>query len=329
MKSLFSKSYPQPPGAKTQPSKPYLTLPEDDRSFAVLLSSVAAVSLALAVGFTYATSNADTAVQVVAEAKQPEPARPKPAATPERNSQSQKLFAFTPNALPRMSDLATVSNGIVPQHEQAPVITTTVAPAMPQPDHASEPEIATTQAAEPAPVFALVDETTGELKRLDSQSIVSLLSPADTTAQAPDQDTVTRLNANSLTSVQPASDALPQDCVVNLRRLAEDSTIYFLSGGAQLSPRGIAKARAVGAALTACPEAVVQVSGHSDASGNEQANIAMSWQRADNTIAILEGMGFDTSRMDPVGFGARLPLEQGDTSDELDRRVEFRVMAKR
>jgi len=41
----------------------------------------------------------------------------------------------------------------------------------------------------------------------------------------------------------------------------------------------------------------------------------------------MRQIGLDTAAFEPIGFGARAPLSQGDASDEdLNRRVEFVVL---
>ncbi len=116
------------------------------------------------------------------------------------------------------------------------------------------------------------------------------------------------------------------DCVADLREFAGQQTILFASGSAELDGSEIPTLRKIGRMAEACDGAVVHVTGHSDSSGSDVINLALSWQRADNTIATLAALGIETSMFEPVGFGARSPSAQGDSSDEeMNRRVEFVV----
>lgn len=116
------------------------------------------------------------------------------------------------------------------------------------------------------------------------------------------------------------------NCVDNMRHTAPAMTVYFDPGSATLNEVGLLNVRAFGQMLSVCPDVIVHATGHSDASGDEQVNLNLSWQRADNVVAALETLGFDTSHVDAVGFGIRLPSAQGDTDSDRDRRVEFHIL---
>ena len=116
-------------------------------------------------------------------------------------------------------------------------------------------------------------------------------------------------------------------CVTSLRKFAEDQIIHFRIGSASVSDKATSMLRQLGERAQSCPEAVIQVTGHSDSSGSDLINLALSWERADNTLAALAELGHDTSAFSTIGFGDRQPLTEGDADDEaLNRRVEFRVL---
>jgi outer membrane protein OmpA-like peptidoglycan-associated protein len=120
----------------------------------------------------------------------------------------------------------------------------------------------------------------------------------------------------------------PAPCVRNLQAVAQEATLYFELGSYVLNVDQIATARAIGRGIADCPEAALQVWGHADGSGGDQFNAALSGNRARNTLAALSAMGFDTSRMEFVAFGATRPLAEGDADGAHDRRVEFRVIPR-
>jgi outer membrane protein OmpA-like peptidoglycan-associated protein len=118
-------------------------------------------------------------------------------------------------------------------------------------------------------------------------------------------------------------------CVERLQRLAEGKMIHFRIGSATVDTDALPGLRRLGELAQDCPDAVIHVAGHSDSSGSDFINLSLSWKRADNTVAALAGLGLDTARFEPLGFGARAPLTEGDaTDDALDRRVEFDVFKK-
>lgn len=121
--------------------------------------------------------------------------------------------------------------------------------------------------------------------------------------------------------------ATAPDCYEQVVDAAREATIFFRVGSATLTPADTPKLRALGSLVADCPEALVHVTGHSDASGNDVVNMTLSWQRADNIVAAVANLGLDASRFEAVGFGARSPLSQGGASDEdLNRRVEFMIV---
>ena len=118
-------------------------------------------------------------------------------------------------------------------------------------------------------------------------------------------------------------------CIERLQRLADGKMIHFRIGSATVDTDALPGLRKLGELAQDCPNAVIHVAGHSDSSGSDFINLSLSWKRADNTVAALAGLGLDTSRFEPLGFGARAPLTEGDaTDDALDRRVEFDVLKR-
>jgi outer membrane protein OmpA-like peptidoglycan-associated protein len=85
--------------------------------------------------------------------------------------------------------------------------------------------------------------------------------------------------------------------------------------------------RPIAKSLSNCPDATLQVWGHADGStGNDRTNLALSRDRAQNTVAAFAAMGFSTDRVEVLALGATRPAAEGDTDSALDRRVEFKVI---
>lgn len=127
------------------------------------------------------------------------------------------------------------------------------------------------------------------------------------------------------TAQEPAATA--PDCVVELRQPAREATFFFGVGSAEFQSADLARLAAFTQKVIDCPEAMVHVTGHSDTSGNDLTNLDLSWKRADSTVNAIIALGLESAQFEPVGFGARSPLSQGDTSDEdRNRRVEFHVL---
>ncbi|MEX0370162.1 MAG: OmpA family protein [Tateyamaria sp.] len=124
-----------------------------------------------------------------------------------------------------------------------------------------------------------------------------------------------------------AAIATEVDCVSDLASDVSGVLVQFAPGSAVIPPDSFDRISVVGRLTNACPEARVQVAGHSDSSGSDLANLQLSWTRAENTIEALSLLGFDTRQFETVGFGSRAPLQQGSSGEDgINRRVEIRVL---
>lgn len=76
-----------------------------------------------------------------------------------------------------------------------------------------------------------------------------------------------------------------------------------------------------------CPNANIEVAGHTDADGEDSFNQALSEKRAQAVIDYLVKAGLPASRFSAVGYGATQPVAGNDTDDgkAQNRRIEFLV----
>jgi outer membrane protein OmpA-like peptidoglycan-associated protein len=68
---------------------------------------------------------------------------------------------------------------------------------------------------------------------------------------------------------------------------------------------------------------VVRIEGHADASGNPQANVALSQRRAEAVKEFLVELGADATMLAPVGVGSAQPKNSRDPFAAENRRVEI------
>ncbi len=80
-------------------------------------------------------------------------------------------------------------------------------------------------------------------------------------------------------------------------------------------------------ALTAAPDLVVQVEGHTDADGSDAYNLALSQRRAQAVVDWLVAQGIAAERLTALGKGESEPVASNATRDgkALNRRVELRL----
>lgn len=114
-------------------------------------------------------------------------------------------------------------------------------------------------------------------------------------------------------------------CVDYLETLVKITTVNFPLGSDEPSEADMIRARNIATAVKTCDEVAVIVEGHSDRRGSAQLNMDLSWLRARSVIDQLEHEGFDISAMQPLGFGAKRPINLSGTvsGEAVNRRVQF------
>ncbi|GLQ18194.1 OmpA family protein [Maritalea porphyrae] len=109
--------------------------------------------------------------------------------------------------------------------------------------------------------------------------------------------------------------------------LLKQSSIEFQSGSTNLNETSLAVLSDIAAQLSLCPEAVVEVEGHTDADGPADANLTLSVLRAERVVDQLIELGVDPTRLFAVGYGETLPIATNDTraGKKQNRRIVFAV----
>lgn len=122
--------------------------------------------------------------------------------------------------------------------------------------------------------------------------------------------------------VAPAASSIP--CVAELQTIAARTTIYFDTNSAALDLRSREAAYFVAAQIAACPQASITILGFTDPIGDPEANLALSWRRANNVRKAIAEAGFDTAQVAAQSHMQDHP-ENCVHFDVVDRRVEFVV----
>ncbi|MDX2308332.1 MAG: OmpA family protein [Hyphomicrobium sp.] len=126
-----------------------------------------------------------------------------------------------------------------------------------------------------------------------------------------------------------AKTAATATCVSEIRIAAQQTLVWFEFGSSTV-PKVLEPAIArLGDMISACDDARVEISGHTDTVGQENMNFSLSWRRAEAVSQMLSSRGVLQSQYELVGYGARQPLAVeglGDGGDDsLRRRVEIRI----
>lgn len=101
----------------------------------------------------------------------------------------------------------------------------------------------------------------------------------------------------------------------------------FEKRSARVGPHDRQRLARLAEQLKATPDVKLEIAGHTDDSGAERYNGALSMQRAKAVTRILVEYGVESSRLDPIGYGPYFPLTNNDTEEARarNRRVEIKI----
>jgi OmpA-OmpF porin, OOP family len=133
-------------------------------------------------------------------------------------------------------------------------------------------------------------------------------------------------NLRAATTDSQAAAVVEPDCRSTLNAVAQAMHVTFGISSNALDPATTDALDRLATKAAQCDGVQIVVAGHSDTTGSPEANMALSWQRADEVVAAIVGLGHDPQLFNAVGYGARNPVLTNGTVDEAaSRRVEFLV----
>ena len=117
-------------------------------------------------------------------------------------------------------------------------------------------------------------------------------------------------------------------CRARFEQAVTGRRIDFAGSGAELSPGAQPLLDALVEIAVDCPQSRIRVTGHTDASGNEGSNVALSLWRAESVVDYMRNRGLPAERLEAVGAGSAQPLVDGSDpqSRRANRRVEFELL---
>ena len=121
--------------------------------------------------------------------------------------------------------------------------------------------------------------------------------------------------------------AEPLHCEEDVDALLRSRTIRFEEGSARIDAASRELVDEVAAALRPCLGSIIAITGHTDASGAEPGNLALSRERAEAVRAALTTRGIPADGLRTSGLGSRSPVEGLDPTDPANRRIDFSVIA--
>ncbi len=127
-----------------------------------------------------------------------------------------------------------------------------------------------------------------------------------------------------------AAPAAPEPAALHCQHAVEGilktRTIRFQEGSAALDPASDALLDEVAAALRPCAGSRIAITGHTDAQGDEAANVALSLERARTVREALIQHGISRTDLRARGLGSAQPVDGLDPADPANRRIEFSVL---
>jgi outer membrane protein OmpA-like peptidoglycan-associated protein len=121
---------------------------------------------------------------------------------------------------------------------------------------------------------------------------------------------------------------------VSVTRIGDNITlnmpgnVTFATDSSDLSPAFFDVLNSVGKVLNEFNQTVVEVAGHTDSTGSDQYNQALSERRAASVASYLKGRGVMGERMIMVGMGESRPVADNSTAGgrQANRRVEITMV---
>ncbi|WP_343716536.1 OmpA family protein [Inquilinus sp.] len=124
---------------------------------------------------------------------------------------------------------------------------------------------------------------------------------------------------------EPAVDAAT--CQGLFSALLARGTILFDTGKAVISKDSAGLLDNLVVVAQRCPEARIEISGHTDASGDAAANLDLSKRRAEAVADYLQTAGIAGNRLTAEGYGSTRPVASNETEEgrAQNRRIDFLV----
>lgn len=125
------------------------------------------------------------------------------------------------------------------------------------------------------------------------------------------------------------SDGEAGPCQVAFERLLQGRVIRFDVNSAEIDAASLTLLAQLAAVARRCDRRRIEISGHTDASGDLDRNMALSLARAEAVRDHLVRLGVSPDRLSAVGFGPKRPAASNDTDRgrAANRRIEFQVVS--
>ena len=131
----------------------------------------------------------------------------------------------------------------------------------------------------------------------------------------------------SMVAENSAVPLTPMHCQEDVEALLQARTIRFEESSSAFDPASQELLDEVAAALRPCLGSIIAITGHTDNSGSEPGNLALSQSRALAVNRALVNRGIPRDGLRAQGVGSSKPVKGLLPADPANRRIEFSVIA--
>ena len=116
----------------------------------------------------------------------------------------------------------------------------------------------------------------------------------------------------------------PSEASIRLKNL------FFATGSANLEDDSKYEVNSLAGLLKEFDDVKIEISGHTDSTGDAQANLLLSEARANTVKQQLISDGIDSDRLQIVGLGSSQPADTNETAEgrQNNRRIEMRIISQ-
>lgn len=106
--------------------------------------------------------------------------------------------------------------------------------------------------------------------------------------------------------------------------------IYFETGKSELLQSSHSELEKLSELFLKYPQLEVEISGHTDSTGNQNENLILSEGRAKAVVDFLISKGISKEKLNFKGYGSNQPIANNETEEgrQQNRRVEFKILKK-
>jgi OOP family OmpA-OmpF porin len=124
-----------------------------------------------------------------------------------------------------------------------------------------------------------------------------------------------------------AATSLDRQCISLFRTAMRGRKIEFPRASAALGTSAAPLLDELMLIAADCPAAIITITGHTDNTGNESGNLALSKARADAVAAYMSAGGISAERFATNGAGSSRPLVAEGTAQahQLNRRIDIEI----